>query len=229
MNHFLPYFEKKLIKSCDLAVYTNPIVAEHLAEIYPAYKNKLTWVPTSFPADDDAAKTDTIEYDVGYFGDYLQAYRDIRPLIESLKHNGMSACICGKGDIEIRQDEKIHVYGKVPLTQAEAFKAKCEILVILANETSTEKRSLQIPGKLYHYALSNKPILFLTNDSTVEKYYGVYNRFVFAENNVNTISKALRNIKNGVYSDTAKPLNDFTPTHVAQEFLNKVKELNNHG
>ena len=81
----------------------------------------------------------------------------------------------------------------------------------------------QIPGKIYHYAAANKPILIILDGEykqEIFKYLNEYNRFVFCDNKVESIKESIKNIC--LEKVKYKPLDILNAKNIALSFLNKL-------
>jgi len=92
-------------------------------------------------------------------------------------------------------------------------------LVFVAN-----KAGGQIPGKIYQYAGTNKPILFiLDGDSrTLKEQFAKYDRFIFADNTRQSIERGIREIidNDSIYS----PLAEFSKEYIMSEFIRNISQ-----
>ena len=84
----------------------------------------------------------------------------------------------------------------------------------------------QIPGKIYHYSATNKPILFVLDGTEEEKkaiydFFSKYNRYQFCENNINDIRAAIKEILEKKNQISAKPVEAFEPQNVVKMILNE--------
>ena len=102
------------------------------------------------------------------------------------------------------------------------IEAKTDVLVFLCN-----LKGGQIPGKIYQYSATNKTILFILDGtkqeiSILKKYFGKFNRYVFCENNEDSIKRAVNDIINGnIDSIDNKPIEDFNPKNIMKFILER--------
>ena len=211
--------ERKLIRKSDLSVYTNTCVVEYMKNKYPEVASKITWIPTSDIKNNDIEQVVSDSKKIGYFGDYSPVYRNIIPFYEACVQNGFDTIICGSGlGVELSSTDNIQVKGRVSRKEVNEFEKDCKILIVIENKTKTGE-CIQIPGKLYHYALTNKEILVITESNNLARDYGHYNRFHFVPNNSHDIADALKGIFcNSDSHISSKPLASFMPENIVKQF-----------
>ena len=96
-----------------------------------------------------------------------------------------------------------------------------DVLVFLCNRTGG-----QIPGKIYQYSATNKIILFILDGTDEEKrilknYFAQFNRYVFCENTVEDISRAIGLIKRKDFDGVCNvSLDCFKAKMIVQNILN---------
>ena len=98
--------------------------------------------------------------------------------------------------------------------------SKTKVLVHLSN-----LHGGQIPGKIYHYSATNKPILFILDGTEEEQillmeYFQKYNRYYFCKNTVESILDELNVIQKDI--ETGKmwtAVNEFSPKKVVTSLL----------
>lgn len=215
--------ERRLISVSDLSIYTNPCAVSYMKEKYPDFSSKINWIPTT-----DFKKTDTQSEKgdikkIGYFGDYRQMYRNIYPFYNACVDNFFSTTIIGGGDVEIPSKGTVKVFGRMTREEVDTYERDCGILVVLENISKTGN-CIQVPGKLYHYGLTFKQILVITESSNIAKEYEPYNRFVFVKNNKEDIAKAIADIQSGK-TDLIKamPVDDFKYERIAGQFIKIIQ------
>lgn len=75
------------------------------------------------------------------------------------------------------------------MKETEKYEEDADLLIVLLN-----KKGTQIPGKIYHYAGTNKPILIILDGDRkeeIKEYLSLFNRFYFCENNERTRNRAI--------------------------------------
>lgn len=222
-NKWFPYFEKKeekkLLKIADFVLYTNPGCSVYMKNKYPFAVDKIHWIPTSDIIEATPHKTKNNECSIllSYVGDYISRYRDILPLYNACVNNKYNAVIAGNSDIKLEQHETIKVLDRVDRLTATKIEESSQILVVLDNNNLKNNICIQVPGKLYHFALCHKYVLVITNSNQLVDNYKQYRRFVFCKNNESSISKAVCDILNGVYQGSyCAPLGFFSQQSIAK-------------
>ena len=221
-NKYLDYKirkeESKLLKYATKIVYVSKLTLEMQRKIYNQYSNKMFYVPIPYVRKEiypvNIYKKNYLK--LLYCGDYSSHVRNIKPLYEAIKDSEHELIICGSSNIKLDSTKRIKIYPRVSLNKVKKFEAECDVLVHLSNLTGT-----QIPGKIYQYSGTNKLILFIL-DGEREKLYQVFNkyqRYVFCENNVDDISKAIQNIYRGVFDYTRFAVEDFSPKKIAEKII----------
>lgn len=210
--------EHRLLKMADIALYTNKCAVEYMTGKYPDCKNKIDWIPTSDIKPHCVADNSIIEEYVGYFGDYSPVYRNIFPFYEACAENEIKTIIAGGGGgVVINSTNTVEVKGRISRSEVNELEKKCKLLIVIENKTATGK-CIQIPGKLYHYGLSNKKVLVITESQNLAQDYSNYNRFYFVPNCKDKIAKAIDDIMNDKESEVSSlPLKDFMPENIVRQ------------
>lgn len=208
--------EKRLIGLCDKVIYVSPFTLKQQIENYPEYKDKMSFLPIPYIKEKIYEKTSNIKRTLGYFGDYKSKDRNIEPLYQAIRKNeDYYLNICGNSDINLTNQENISIKPRQKLNVVEELERNSDILVCICN-----KRGTQIPGKIYHYAATNKPILIILDGDKkqqLKKYFESFNRYNLCENNQKDILLAIENIKkeNVEY----KPSEILSAKKIAKEFI----------
>ena len=127
--------------------------------------------------------------------------------------------IYGDSDLKLESTDEITISGRVTLDVLAEVQSKTGVLVHLCN-----LRGGQIPGKIYHYSATNKPILFILDGTADEKqklraYFGQFNRFYFVENRKDQIYKAILDLSQNPESYIGSKVEDFSPKSVVATLL----------
>ncbi len=217
--------EFQLLSECDSAIYTNPMAMEYMQQAYPSLADKIHWVPTSDLAKDTHDGKIRHIRQVAYLGDYLSKYRDILPLYTACNRLGIKTKIAGNGDVVLKETPNVTIMPRVSKQQADDIEEASTILIVLENKAiGNVEKCIQVPGKLYHYALTDKTVLVITESDSLQKHYEKYNRFVFVNNDSREIQNALENIiRNSDAGATRdQSLEAFSQVRVAREFLRNI-------
>ena len=113
---------------------------------------------------------------------------------------------------------RITVSPRVTLDILEQVQDNTDVLVHLSN-----LRGGQIPGKIYHYSATRKPILFILDGTDEEKtllkdYFSKYERYFFCDNTAESILDAMKTIAE-IPLKTLAPVEEFFPESVVKQFI----------
>lgn len=209
--------EEKLLKMATMVFYVSPYT---LMSQKRTFENKANIMDCLLPAykDERITKPVTVVKTIGYFGDYYSNIRNIRPLYEAVKKSDYNFVIYGQSDICLESNERISINGRISREKIAEKEDDVDLLICLCNNSGT-----QIPGKLYQYAATNKPILVI-NDGEIdlEELFGHYGRFMFANNNVESIKAALKIVGESDFKDLS-PLYDFSVASQIEEVKRKFE------
>ena len=210
--------EHSLLKSAEEIYYVSPLTLMYQKHYFADCAHKMKYIPLPFLDFSKQSKDQAVRGSYGYFGDYYSVTRNITPFYEALLKSGNTGHIIGDSDIHLKGNEKIEISGRVTLDALEIIQAKTDILVHLSN-----LRGGQIPGKIYHYSATNKPVLFILDGTENEKkslieYFGKYNRFYFCENETDAILSAMKRIETD--NRRFEPVKEFSPKNVVKMILN---------
>ena len=214
--------EKRLLSYAERVCYVSPITLENQKKLFPESAEKMFWQPLpAYYKQESSQKTETIDsITMGYFGAYYPATRDLEPFYRAACKTGKEVFICGEPSSLFAATETVHIQPRLPLEQLKRFEDKTNVLVFLCN-----RKGGQIPGKIYQYAATDKTILFILDGTEEEKrvlynYFAPFERFVFCENSVESIEKAIERIARGdLKSVRNRPLTEFEPERIVQRIL----------
>ena len=131
------------------------------------------------------------KYTVGYYGAYPSNVRNIIPLYEAGKkmESVIDLKIVGNSDLMLENTGNIEVY---PRGDISAFEEITDLFVCVLNKNGT-----QIPGKLYHYAAYNRPVLVIEDGEYASKmhdYICSFNRYYTCKNEADDIKACIEHI-----------------------------------
>ena len=187
--------EMKLVGAADDIYYVSKPTLEAQKRNYPAYAGKMHCISIPYLKERVFPLRDLLSVfpvELCYCGDYPSSYRNIRPLYDAINSlEGVHLTICGASDIRLPETDKVTILPRQSYRRVEEIEEKADILVHLSNSTGT-----QIPGKIYQYSGTNKPILFiLDGDKDASKsIFSQYKRYVFAENDLKSIYFGIKSI-----------------------------------
>lgn len=213
--------ESRLLSECDSVIYVSLATLEYQKKAFPNSSKKMHYLPIPYLKKrilDNREKDNT--FSIVYCGDYLSNIRNISPLYQAV--NGMDGFrldICGDSDIKLANSNNVSVRGRISYQEASTLEDNANILVMICNLSGN-----QIPGKIYQFAGTNKPILFVLdgNKKIFREQFQKYNRFVFCDNDSKSIRENLLKIRNE--NKKYLPLEDFDPKIVASKILQTINE-----
>jgi len=185
--------ERKLLKLADKIVYTSPFTLEMEKKNHPMYSSRMIYVPTANAFPKIYPKSNNPKYTVGYYGAYNSWIRNIMPL-----YNAFSALrgearlnLVGDSDLQLNPTENILIKPRGVVKDLEEV---TDLFVCILNSSGT-----QIPGKLYHNAATNKPVLVIVDGDQQERmreYLESFDRFVVCGNKEAEIIAAIKDTMN---------------------------------
>lgn len=212
--------EGKLLDAAEDIVYVSPITMEHQKAFFPNNKEKMRWCPLA-----SYYHSRTIDYPpkytyYGYFGDYSPQIRNLEPFYNVAVNRYLNVDICGSPSDLFSSKNNVKIYPRLQISELQKHEDKANIVICLFNLGGG-----QIPGKIYQLAATNKTILAILDGPEDEQriirdYFEKYNRFVFCQNNEQSISEAIVRIENNdLGSVSNEPINDFSVEKVAKMLL----------
>lgn len=214
--------EKRLIMACDRVVYVSKLTLGTQRRLYPDCAKKMIYSPIPFLNE---IKEPIKNYSQGdkiclaYCGDYASNVRNIIPLYSAIKeiNKNVELVICGNSDLNLEQANNIQIMGRQPYEVVEKIEKEADILVHISN-----LHGGQIPGKIYQYSGTNKPILFILDGEKdlIRNQFEQYGRYCFADNTKDSILRVLDSliIENREY-DSVK---DFSKSYIAANIVNAL-------
>lgn len=213
--------EKKLLSFAERVCYVSPLTLANQKKLFPESANKMFWKPLPFYYK--STYTDDCSYTInqyGYFGDYIPIARDLEPFYNAAKCLNINVNICGRPNNLFNSTNKIKIYPRLNLDELKPIEDKTNVLIFLCN-----KKGGQIPGKIYQYSATNKTILFILDGTNEEKkvlkeYFEPFNRYVFCENIVQDITRAINQIENNDLGNISNaPIDAFNPQTIIKKIL----------
>lgn len=207
--------EHALLRTADEVYYVSPLTLEYQKRFFPDCAHKMKHIPLPYleVAEDDPAAW--VSGSFGYFGDYYSQTRNLLPFYEALKASGFSGSIYGDSDLNLASTDSITVSGRVTLDVLARVQERTEVLVHLCN-----LRGGQIPGKIYHYSATKKPILFILDGTREEQeilrtYFSQFDRYYFCENNKESILRTIQTLRADIAGGkTWSTVEEFSPRAV---------------
>lgn len=213
--------EKRLLSYAQRVCYVSPLTLKNQKEIFPESAHKMYWAPLPFYYKNDEQGSTVNKYNnYGYFGDYAPVSRDLAPFYAAAKNIGVNVNICGNPSNLFAQTDKITIYPRLQLGELKPIEDKTNVLVFLCNRMGG-----QIPGKIYQYSATYKTILFILDGTDEEKkvlksYFEQFNRYIFCENTVEDIERAIKLIENNDFGNVKnEPIDEFNPAKTIMKVL----------
>lgn len=213
--------EKRLLSYAQRVCYVSPLTLKNQKEIFPESAHKMYWAPLPFYYKNDEQGSTVNKYNnYGYFGDYAPVSRDLAPFYVAAKNIGVNVNICGNPSNLFAQTDKITIYPRLQLGELKPIEDKTNVLVFLCN-----RKGGQIPGKIYQYSATYKTILFILDGTDEEKkvlksYFEQFNRYIFCENTVEDIERAIKLIENNDFGNVKNdPIDEFNPAKTIMKVL----------
>ncbi len=210
--------EGALLNEANKVVYTSPFTLECQQRLFPKAAHKMISLPTPYLEELTYPITNNSRFVVGYHGNYHSRYRDIGPLLAAFKilGNDFELDLVGGTDLYLNNTDNVSVYP--PTGSIETFQKRSDLLVVLLN-----KKGTQIPGKVFHLAGSNKPILVIADGehkNELASYLRGFNRYHVCTNNPSEIADEVFRIKNKQISNTNVP--QLSAKSIAKKFIDPI-------
>lgn len=220
-NELIKKEEHNLLRRARKIYYVSPLTLMYQKQFFPDCARKMDCIPLPCYvfANKNVEQSEVIPNSFGYFGDYFQDARNLKPFYEALSELGFTGFIYGDSDLDLHSTAKICVSERVTLDVLEGVQDKTQILVHLSN-----LKGGQIPGKIYHYSATDKPVLFILDGTEEEKrvlkeYFGKFDRYYFCENTSEDIKRTMQIIIKD--NRTFSPVSAFMPRIVIEDLVKR--------
>lgn len=185
--------EERVLNLANYIFYTSPFTLSKQQKIFPKSAHKMHFIPTPYIKKRYYNNCNDDKFIVGYYGSYFTKDRNVIPLYSAARDlKDINFQFIGCTDAKLESDNNISIKWQVSYNEILEYEEKCNILICLANKQG----STQIPGKLYHYAATNKPILFIYEKGSEEiaEFFKQFNRYYICENTQEEIKKEILKI-----------------------------------
>lgn len=212
--------EKELLKIADKIIYVSHLTLENQKNLFPDFSSKMIYLPTPYLKKEIyAKKLNSSKINFVYTGDFNSNIRDILPLYEAFKNSKHYLSIYGDSNVNLKETKNIKIFKRVNSTEIKEVIKNNDILIHLSNIKGN-----QIPGKIFHYSATNKPILFITegDGEKIKLEFEKYNRYIFCENKLAIIGNSIDTISEQFRNYNYKPVEDFSPTKIVDGILNSL-------
>lgn len=214
---FVKKEEKRLLKLCDKVVYVSPLTLKKQQKLFPQYSKKMFFLPIPYNEEIIYKKQKSEILKIGYFGNYFEKNRNIIPLYNSVNNKKkMKLLICGETNLNLKETSNVVIKNREKLEKIREYESEVDVLVCVCNKFGT-----QIPGKIYHYSATNKPILVILDGQykeEIKKYLEKFKRFILCYNDKESIEMALNKIDINKLIIPCKKLSAYV---IAKEFINE--------
>lgn len=215
--------EHSLLRSANEIYYVSPLTLKYQQQLYSDCADKMRHIPLPYLAfGSETQCAHCVPNSFGYFGDYYSHTRNLKPFYYALLRSGMVGYIYGDSDLALKATPEIEVSGRVTLDKLDEVQKRTSVLVHLCN-----LRGGQIPGKIYHYSATCKPILFILDGTEeeqrrIESYFSQFKRYYFCKNTTDDILRAMERICADVSKLTEyAPVEAFSPKTIVEQLLYK--------
>lgn len=211
---FIKSIERRILSRSDKIIYVSPFTLKQQKINFKKQAYKMHFYPVPYEKEKIYPPTNNTIPILGYFGAYLSNVRNIKPLYNVVnKQKEWKLIIQGNSDLVLKERENIKIYERTSDLIGEEL---VDIFVCILNKYGT-----QIPGKLYHYAATNRPILVICDGEEKEKLkkyiYNFKGRYYVCDNNELSIAMKIRDIIKE--NKTFHPFKNFSAKYVANEIL----------
>lgn len=212
--------ERALLDAASEVFYVSPLTLAYQKQYFAENAYKMKQIPLPYFSISKSTPNSQSEMSLAYLGDYYSYVRNLTPFYMALRQTGLKGYIYGDTDISFEPTDHIKISGRVTLSTLAVVQDKAGILVQLCN-----LHGGQIPGKIYHYSATRKPILFILDGTAEERrqirsYFSRYNRYYFCENYVDSIVSTIKIIESDIKDGKVwKPVDAFSPETVISQLL----------
>ena len=215
--------EHNLLRLADEIYYVSPLTLKYQKEYFPDCATKMKHIPLPYFSLENRKTERVRDIDFGYFGDYFSKSRNLIPFYESVSKSNFSAQIYGDSDLDLEHSNRLKISGRVTLDQLSDAQERTKVLVHLCNLSGG-----QIPGKIYHYSSTDKPILFILDGTEEEQkeifdYFKQFNRYYFVQNNYEQIADALDRMIAEYGKKVWNPVEAFDPVNIVKRLISGQK------
>jgi hypothetical protein len=215
--------ERRLLNLADEIYYVSPLTLSYQQQYFPEVSRKMKCLPLPFltTRTNSKEKETTNNVVFGYFGDYYSRVRNLKPFYEASKGLDAHVYIYGDSDENFSETNNIRLSGRVDIGELDKVQESTDVLIHLCN-----LRGGQIPGKIYHYSGTDKPIIFILDGEEEEKrllkeYFKKFNRYHFCDNTKESIRATMNKFIQGDLSKKSFIMQEFSPKQVVSELLNQ--------
>jgi len=184
--------ERKIYNNCTSIVFVSPFTLITQQNNHPKIVKRMQFVPVphKYIKTFEHKENNGNILKFGYFGSYYSNIRNILPTYEAFINQKSNILkIAGNSNINLQSRVNIEILDNQPLSLLNKLEFETDVYICILN-----KKGTQIPGKLYHYAGTTKPIIVILDGdykSEMRKYIESFNRFIVCDNTVEDIVSVL--------------------------------------
>lgn len=224
LNSKIKKEEEKLLKYARKVIYVSNLTLKEQKEIYPNYAMKMFYEPIPYVKKEIYPTVDMQKDSLTflYCGDYTSEIRNILPLYEAINNSKHKLIICGGSNLKLESTDRICILPRVSFERTKQLERECDVLVHLSNSKGT-----QIPGKIYQYSGTNKPILFILDGEKdkIKETFNKYNRYLFCDNNKRQLGLLINSLREKIINENTSPLEEFSPKTISKNILLNKKGI----
>lgn len=209
--------EERFFSKAEKVMFLSELTCSEMKVKYPDYKLKFFFMPRPYLEKKIFGdRTEKEKLVLSYCGDYNSMVRNIMPLYTAVTKTGDELTICGDSDLELIEESNIKVFPRVLQEKVEELENSSDVLIHLSNIKGS-----QVPGKIYNYSATDKPILFILDGETekLRESFFKYDRYVFCNNTVEDIMAKLNMVRKNQCNVELKPVEDFFVDNVIFSLL----------
>jgi hypothetical protein len=217
--------EHRLLHLADEIYYVSPLTLLYQKKFFPEVSKKMKCLPLPYLRMNYEDNIQNLNNKIvfGYFGDYYAHVRNLKPFYEASVAINANVNIYGDTNENFSKTKNINISGRVDIGVVNKIQENSDVLIHLCNLNGG-----QIPGKIYHYSGTNKPIIFILDGNEEEKksikdYFGKFERYHFCENTKESIQEIMLKFINGELSRSSFIIEDFSPRNVVGQLLTNHK------
>lgn len=225
MKPFIAYHEKKLLNAPDKVVYVSEVTMREMQKKYPHYSKKMYTIPRGYYFEINSLPSRSACLKIIYTGviSYGRNPFALLKTIEKMKLS-LSECIVefyGNISFEMREQLSsfpfVKLYDSVDFEHMPTIFSSASILLYLSNKQGCS----QIPGKLFDYMGTNRPILCLVSDESepTSIFLKQFERCLVIKNSESDILNnwdKIENASRSMYTSEKK----FSPRNIASQIIN---------
>lgn len=210
--------EKRFLSKGTKIFYLSPLVSNEMKHKYNIFQDKIFFMPRPYvnPMISNK-KCHNHDISISYCGDYNSKVRNILPLYNAISKSRYHLTIVGNSNFSLEPKNNIVIDSRKDKKDVDQIEDRSDVLIHLSNLGGN-----QIPGKIYNYSSTNKPILFILdgNKEDIYREFKKYNRYIFCDNKEDDILEKLDFISQNIEKMRFNPVPEFCYSAV----LNRLVE-----